>query len=373
MDRLMAVACAAVLVALAVPASASAGSRFGPNVLENRNRIATAMLGALRDGADRSSRTGARFADINLDGYWEIVADGGDCADCAPAVFMLLDGRYADLLAGVVSGGAGPMQVLDETTKGYRDLRLGTRLLAWDGGSYVDVSGRAAALEVDGFVSACSRAGEYGYYAHGDDAAAVSEAMCACVGARIAAMGFVQADLDGYRRLLEARKADEGIDTASLGALGQELSMMAAGCAVRNDHNGMLPVAPQMYATWTENYGELVGNPYYSGDPLGPENPLDYDRLVRACAASEDVRGSQRIATPDRALGVCGCLAERLSMAGAQQKHLDAVAGLYDYSVSEEAANQVEEGLVEFNDREANWCTDRLAALVDHRWPENPE
>lgn len=350
------------------------GSAFGPNVLENRDRLATAMTGQIVGDSDKRFPFAATFADVNLDGYWELLARSNSCGNCPPLLLALQEGRYADLVA--LSGltlTTGALAQLDEVTRGYRDLRAGDTLLAWNGERYADASTRSRPLDRERYVAACAARNEYSYYVGDPDAegARASEAMCSCIADRIAEMGFGQAELDAEAAASNpAGSMGKGQEQASAGSLAAELPLIVSSCAIREGFAKSLPVAPQMYASWTENYGNLILNPYFEGDPTEPENPLTYSRFVKACAESEDVVGSARIGTVGRAVSVCGCVAERLSMAGAVQEHLDAAAGLYDLSLGEDEVNRIEQGLVDFIDQQGSWCARRLQALIDHKWPE---
>lgn len=362
-----------VLIGLGI--GKSVAEEFGANVVENRKRIALAMVDHLAGPGGAAHARVAEFGDLNLDGYWELVVRHEECPTCPPAIFSLTGQDYVDIFAAAGAEASGVvLDILDETTRGYRDIRVRGRVFAWNGRSYVDVTGRGSQLDAAGYVDACVAAGEYSYYAEAaDDKDAATRTMCGCVADRIGVLGFAQRDLDAFRQTVELRAQSADWDHIDLGELGDEIPLVESGCAVGNGFARSLPVGPQRYASWTTNYGNLVMNPDFEGDAAKPENALDYRGFIAACASNDDVLSSNRISTQGRAVSVCGCTAEVASMAGATQSHVDALTSLFDFSLSEDEVNETSPGLADFADEASNWCTNRLSALIDGTWPEAPD
>mgnify|MGYP001186293391 CR=1 FL=1 len=327
------------------------------NVGSNRENLATAMVRILQSRGALEGRPeySGTFIDVDLDGHNEILAHASGCADCPDAIFALADKQYRNLLTGIEGR---DLTLLDQKRNGYRDLKLDGRVLTWDGERYVkEETLPRHGLDSTDFIPLCTENVLFRLEEDGPRNANEDAAICGCIATRIGELGFNQTDLDAYNRYI-LRGAREGwdIETDFSQDLNDELQDIEQGCYIQHGWADGFPLGPQMYTTWSEDYSMEVRR---------PENPLSFGQFVTACADQQWVAISSGVGSPDRALGVCGCLAERLAMAQAEQAHLDLLKGVYDESLSENEADQISEGLTQFNDEQAAWCVARMEFLLD--------
>ena len=293
---------------------------------ENSTAIAKKMAVGLLDrqtGAKGVALTSfAIDVDLNLDGFPEIFAyryqPGCDGTTCGNFLFVLEGDSYREVLGDIPGARLVPQDKISLSAfrrNRYFDIQSDQMTIGWNGERYAEISTLpTTSLNGDTFIAACekSRTGEQPE--EGDAERAASD--CRCQFNRFQAVGFSQADLDLYAASLGKDFVyPSGDKEAAWQTVSGNASDAATGCEVASGRSQW----PQAYI----NHGDQ------------PPQKLDFDAFLDACPAKDFILSNRKIGTPDRALGLCGCLAREMPTQGVTQTGLDLVTRYYRDEISD--------------------------------------
>jgi len=275
--------------------------------------------------------------DFNLDGFSEIYGfvdeAGCDGVKCGLFLFVLQGDGYRELLgelAGARLTDPAKVSLGNFKRSGFIDLQLDGRIVSWDGQRYVD-AGTFPATQLDAavYLDACAKANP-------DDAVpadAVSGSPCQCRFERFQAIGFTQDQLD---HVVEGDYSD-GDDPNAYSRMYATISDVVIGCEISMGR-----------AQWQPAY-------FTHGDKEQTQ-VLTFDAFIDTCKGQEWVVDQRKIGSPDRAEGLCGCLARELPTYGVTQGQLDLVTGYYAGVASENDLDADAPDLLDSHDAASEAC-----------------
>jgi hypothetical protein len=260
--------------------------------------------------------------DLNLDGFPEIFAyryqPGCDGTTCGNFLFVLEGDSYREVLGDIPGARLVPQDKISLSTfkrNRYFDIQSDQLTIGWNGERYADISTLPiTSLNRDTFIAACEKSKVSEPPEEGEAERAATD--CQCQFNRLQAVGFSQADLDLYAASLAKNFVyPTGDKEAAWQTLSGNAYDVAIGCEVASGRSQW----PQAYI----NHGDQ------------PPQKLDFDAFLDACPARDFILSNRKIGTPDRALGLCGCLAREMPTQGMTQAGLDLVTRYYRDEISD--------------------------------------
>jgi len=179
----------------------------------------------------------------------------------------------------------------------------------WTGDRYAEVSTfPATSLDGTTFIAACQKSKSSEQPEEGEAEQVANE--CQCQFNRFQAIGFAQADLDQYAASLgEKFDYPTGDKEKAWQAIATSASDTATGCDIIG--------------------GKSQWQPAYFNHGDQTQEKLEFNEFIAACPAQDFILSNRKIGSPDRALGLCGCLAREMSTQGMTQAGLDLVTRYY--------------------------------------------
>ncbi|MGX5848900.1 hypothetical protein ACWGTO_17660 [Mesorhizobium sp. PL10] len=279
--------------------------------------------------------------DLNLDGFPEIFAyrdqPGCDGTTCGNFLFVLEGDSYREVLGDIPGARLVPQDKISLGTfkrNRYFDIHSDQLTIGWNGERYADISTLpTTSLNGDTFIAACRTSRTSEPPEDGEAERAATD--CQCQFNRFQAVGFSQADLDLYVASLGKNFVyPSGDKEPAWQALSGNASDVAIGCEVASGGSQW----PQAYM----NHGDQ------------PPQKLDFYAFLDACPARDFILGNRKVGTPDRALGLCGCLAREMPTQGMTQAGLDLVTRYYRDEISDSDA-ETEDALA-MHDKASEAC-----------------
>ncbi|MBZ9676738.1 hypothetical protein [Mesorhizobium sp. ES1-1] len=281
--------------------------------------------------------------DLNHDGFPEIFASiptpNCDGIHCGNFLFVLEGDSYHEVLGDIPGARLVPQDKIGLGAfkrNGFLDIQTDQMTIGWDGTRYVDASTfPASSLDGTAFVAACQASKS----SEGDAASA----QCQCQFNRFQAIGLTQADLDTYTASLgENFQYPTGEKEASWQALEKNAADTSTGCEVASGKT-----------QWSTAY-------FNHGDQ--PQQKLNFEDFLDACPAEDFILTNHRIGTPDRALGLCGCLAREMPTQGIGQEGLDLLARYYRNEISDADLEAQDADLLTLHDKASDACLGQFPA-----------
>jgi len=279
--------------------------------------------------------------DFNLDGFSEIYGfvDQPDCdgTRCGLFLFVLEGETYREVLGDLPGVRlTDPARVFLGAFKrnGFLELQFDQSLAGWNGERYADIgSFPASTLYGSAYLDVCGKANP-------DDAAApdgTGQSACQCRLERFQAIAFTQDQLDRYARYVaDPISADNDADDGWDDTLNRSNDVVT-GCEV---------VAGT--SQWQPGY-------FQHGEQEQAER-LDFDAFIDACKGQDWIVSHRKVGSPDRALGVCGCIARELPTYGVTQDQLDMLASYYRGEFSDNDLDSGQPDLLPGHDSAAEAC-----------------
>ncbi|MBA1143658.1 hypothetical protein [Mesorhizobium neociceri] len=312
---------------------------------ENSDAIARTLAGPLLQRQTGTAVADDKFwayeVDFNLDGFSELYAYVPDPAcdgvKCGIFLFVLEGDNYRELLGDI------PGARLTHTDRvglgafkrnGFIDLQLDEKLFGWTGDRYADVSTfPATSLDGAAFIAACQKSRSNEQPEEGETERVAGE--CQCQFNRFQAIGFTQADLDQYAASL-GDKFDypSGDKEKAWQAIATNASDTATGCDIIG--------------------GKSQWQPAYFNHGDQTQEKLEFNEFISACPTQDFILTNRKIGSPDRALGLCGCLAREMPTQGITQAGLDLVTRYYRDEISDSDA-EAEDALA-MHDKASEAC-----------------
>jgi hypothetical protein len=336
----------ALLVAVACATVALAQEQQPENIaLDNSDAVARKLFSMLVERQVGAPVPPDRFwayeLDLNLDGFSEIYGfvDQPNCdgTKCGLFLFVLEGGDYREALGDIPGARlTDPTKVFLGTYKrnGFLELQLGDTTAGWNGQTYVDAATfTGTALDGAAFLQACRKSRTNEVQQDGEADAVANE--CQCRFDRLQAIGFSQAHLDAYATYLDTYDGpenDSGWDTALVDA-----GDVDTGCDVAAGKTQWQP----------------------SGISHGEQQQterLDFDGFIDACKGEDWILTHRKTGSPDRGLGLCGCLARELPTYGVDQDQMDLLTRYYAGDVSDTDVDQQYADLLNSHDAASEAC-----------------
>lgn len=287
--------------------------------------------------------------DLNLDGFPEIFAyryaPGCDGTNCGNFLFVLEGDSYHEVLADIPGARLVPQDKIGLSTfkrNGFLDIQSDQMTIGWDGKRYVDASTfPASSLDGAAFLAACEKSKSSEQPAEGE-AERVSAA-CQCQFNRFQVTSFTQADLDMYTASLgENFEYPTGGKEIAWQALLKNAEDVGTGCDVASGKSQW----PQAYF----NHGDQ------------PPQKLHFDSFLEACPVQDFILTNHKIGSPDRALGLCGCLAREMPTQGISQAGLDLLTRYYRNEISDADIDAQDADVLAFHDKASEACLSQFPA-----------
>ncbi|TPN01159.1 hypothetical protein [Mesorhizobium sp. B2-1-3A] len=288
--------------------------------------------------------------DLNLDGLPEIFAYryAPDCdgVNCGNFLFVLEGDSYQEVLGGIPGARLMPQDKIALSPfkrSGFFDIQSDKMTIGWDGTHYVDAATfPASSLNGTAFVSACQE-NKLSQQSLKGETEQVSAA-CQCQINRFQTLGFTQADLDAYTASMvgqdfEYPKGDKENAWLTLTRNAQDI---ATGCDVAS--------------------GKSQWPPAYFNHGDQPQQKLDFNGFLDACPTQDFILTNHKIGSPDRALGLCGCLAREIPTYGVSQEGLDLLAQYYRDEISDSDLEAQDADLLTAHDKASEACLSQFPA-----------
>ena len=270
---------------------------------EDSDAIARALAGPLLQRQTGAAVPADKFwayeVDFNLDGFSDLyvyVSDPAcDGVKCGLFLFVLEGDSYREVLGDIPGARLTPpdrVALGAFKRNGFIDLQLDQKLFGWTGDCYADVSTfPATSLDGAGFIAACQKSRSNEQPEEGEAERVASE--CQCQFNRFQAIGFIQADLDQYAASLgEKFDYPTGDKEKAWQAIATNASDTATGCGIIG--------------------GKSQWQPAYFNHGDQTQEKLEFSNLIDACPAQDFILSNRKVGSPDRALGLCGCLAREM-------------------------------------------------------------
>ncbi len=304
-------------------------------------KMAVGLLERQTGSKDVAPNTLAIDVDLNLDGFPEIYAyrdqPGCDGTTCGNFLFVLKGDSYREVLGDIPGARLVPQDKFGLSffkRNRYFDIQADKVTIGWNGERYVDISTLpTTSLNGDTFIAACEKSKTSEQPEEGEAERAASD--CRCQFDRFQAVGFSQADLDLYAASLDKNFVyPSGDKEAAWQTVSGNAYDAATGCEVASGRSQW----PQPYI----NHGDQ------------PPQQLDFDAFLDACPSRDFIVSARKIGTPDRALGLCGCLAREMPTQGITQAGLDLVTRYYRDEISDTDAET--EDVLAMHDKASEAC-----------------
>jgi hypothetical protein len=321
---------------------------------ENSDAIARKLAAGLIErqtgAAVPADKLAAYEADFNLDGFSEIYVyvEAPDCdgVKCGIFVFVLEGDSYREVLGDIPGArltatdrvGLGAFKRND-----FIDLQFDQTLTGWTGEHYaVSSSFPATSLDGTAFMAACRESKTSDLPVDGKAAERVT-GECQCQFNRFQAIGFAQAELDAYTASFaedfEYPKGDK--EKAWLATL-KTAEDIVTGCDIVS--------------------GKSQWQPAYFKHGDQQQEKLDFDGFLDACPAQNFILTNRKVGSPDRALGLCGCLAREIPTYGVGQDGLDLLTQYYRDEISDADVDAANAGLLTSHDKASDACLAQFPA-----------
>jgi hypothetical protein len=320
---------------------------------ENSMAIAKKMAVGLLDrqtGAKGMALTSfAIDVDLNLDGFPEIFAyryqPGCDGTTCGNFLFVLEGDSYREVLSDIPGARLVPQDKINLGTfkrNRYFDIQSDQMTIGWNGERYVEASTLpTTSLDGDTFIAACRKSRTSEPPEEGEAERAASD--CQCQFNRFQVVGLSQADLDLYAASLGTNFVyPTGDQEAAWQTLSGNAYDVATGCEVASGKS-----------QWQQAY-------INHGDQ--PPQKLDFDAFLDACPSRDFIVSNRKIGTPDRALGLCGCLAREMPTQGVTQAGLDLVTRYYRDEISDADVDAEDADVLAEHDNASEACLSSFPA-----------
>jgi len=289
-------------------------------------------------------------ADLNHDAFPEIFAyrytPGCDGIHCGNFLFVLEGDSYREVLGDIPGARLVPQDKIALSPfkrNGFLDIQSDQMTITWDGKRYVDASTvRASSLDGAAFVSACQK-NKLIQQSLQNETEQV-RAACQCQFNRFQTVGFTQADLNAYTASLLGEDFDYPLgdkEDAWLN-LSKSAQDVATGCDVAGGKS-----------EWSQGY-------FNHGDQT--QQKLNFDGFLDACPAQDFILANRKVGSPDRALGLCGCLAREMPTQGVTQEGLDLLTRYYRDEVSDADIEAQDADLLTFHDKASEACLSEFPA-----------
>jgi hypothetical protein len=336
-------------MACSLPGTAAAQQQPENIPWENSMAIARKMAATLLERQTGSKGLPlASFAvevDLNHDGFPEIfayrLAPNCDGIQCGNFLFVLEGDSYHEVLGDIPGARLVPQDKIGLGAfkrNGFLDIQTDQITIGWDGTRYVDASTfPASSLDGATFMAACQASKSSAGDADG------ASADCQCQFNRMHVVGITQAELDIYSASLgENFEYPTGERDAAWQAVQKNAADAATGCAVASGKT-----------QWPAAY-------FNHGDQ--PQQKLNFEAFLDACPAQDFILTNHRIGTPDRALGLCGCLAREVPTQGIGQEGLNLLAQYYRNEISDADLEAHDADALTFHDKASEACLSQFPA-----------
>ncbi|UVK47597.1 hypothetical protein BPNPMPFG_000435 [Mesorhizobium sp. AR07] len=306
-------------------------------------KMAAILLERQTGSKDLPPTSFAVEVDLNLDGFPEIFAYryAPDCdgIHCGNFLFVLEGDSYQEVLGDIPGARLVPPDKIGLSAfkrNGFLDIQSDQMTIGWDGKRYVDASTfPASSLDGAAFLAACQKSKSSEQPAEGE-AERVSAA-CQCQFNRFQATSFTQPDLDMYTASLgENFEYPTGGKEIAWQALLKNAEDVGTGCDVASGKS-----------QWPPAY-------FNHGDQA--QQKLNFDGFLDACPAQDFILTNHKIGSPDRALGLCGCLAREMPTQGISQEGLDLLAQYYRNEISDADVEAQDADALIFHDKASEAC-----------------
>jgi hypothetical protein len=287
--------------------------------------------------------------DLNLDGFPEIFAyrfaPACDGTECGNFLFVLQGDSYNDVLGDIPGARLVPQDKIGLGAfkrNGFLDIQIDQLTIGWDGSRYVAASTfPASTLDGTAFLAACRKSKSSEQPAEGE--AGQASADCQCQFNRFQVIGFTQADLDTYTASLGGDfEYPEGEKEAAWNVLLNNAEDVGTGCDVAGGKS--------QWQTATLDHGDR------------PQQKLTFDGFLDACRAQDFILANRKVGSPDRAVGLCGCLAREMPTHGIDQARLDLLTRYYLNEMSDADVETQDADALTLHDKASEACLARFPA-----------
>jgi hypothetical protein len=320
---------------------------------ENSDAIARALAGPLLQrqtgAAAPVDKVWAYEVDFNLDGFSELyvyVSDPAcDGVKCGLFLFVLEGDSYREVLGDIPGARLTPPDRVGLGAfkrNSFIDLQLDQKLFGWTGDRYADVSTfPATSLDGAGFIAACQKSRSNEQPEEGEAERVAGE--CQCQFNRFQAIGFTQAELDQYAASLgEKFDYPTGEKEKAWQAIATSASDTATGCDIIG--------------------GKSQWQPAYFNHGDQTQEKLEFNEFISACPTQDFILSNRKVGTPDRALGLCGCLAREMPTQGVKQEGLDLLTQYYRDEISDSDVDAGNADLLAEHDKASEACLSQFPA-----------
>lgn len=320
---------------------------------ENSDAIARALAGPLLQRQTGAAVPADKFwayeVDFNLDGFSELyvyVSDPAcDGVKCGLFLFVLEGDSYREVLGDIPGARLTPPDRVGLGAfkrNSFIDLQLDQKQFGWTGDRYADVSTfPATSLDGAGFIAACQKSRSNEQPEEGEAERVAGE--CQCQFNRFQAIGFAQADLDQYAASLgEKFDYPTGDKEKAWQAIATSASDTATGCDIIG--------------------GKSQWQPAYFNHGDQTQEKLEFNEFISACPTQDFILGNRKVGTPDRALGLCGCLAREMPTQGVRQEGLDLLTQYYRDEISDSDVDSGNADLLAEHDKASDACLSQFPA-----------
>jgi hypothetical protein len=282
------------------------------------------------------------------------------CPDgkCRPRLFALVGDQYRDILATAADIAAVPPEqttVLWQKRNGYREIDFGGRLAIWDGKSYVDATTiKPTTLDGVKFAAACVSSPETAYAVDEDDKdpEGTKRSICSCVAKGFGEWGLSQSDLDTYGQMLAGTLDDKALSQEEADRLQTQGEELQASCT----------------PTTTEDSEDTQDNAAPDDDDAQPT--ISAVAVYDACLAAK--KSDSELASGDRVMGYCSCVAASLETTSLVQEDIDAIARFYKGEIDHDTLAKSSSDATEASDSIADQCMSQMPPRPGQR-PEPQE
>ncbi len=281
--------------------------------------------------------------DLDNDGFPELLGVGEGGA----RVFRLDAKAWRDIANGQFPAvrSLGELTFSERRFNGMPLISVGGATFAVSGGNYKPLDSIApASFDLGAFQAACEKSQDISMALEDNNAPASDAAsFCTCIGGAWQARNPDQSYFDTYVRELggDYRNTDRD-DRAKADTL---ISLIDEGLYDCKATRG-----------WSVEPPLPSGQPMFDGKP----QPDSVAGFVDACRAQDWLIAGKSVGTPDRALGLCGCVAGSLALNGMSGKGFEMIAALYSGERSENEINEEDPSAVAASDEVAGACVKAL-------------
>lgn len=297
------------------------------------------------------------LSDLDLDGNIDLLVyrapDTCTGQPCGHLGYSLLKDTFVQVMPDIPGLRVNPsMQIAFGSARrfGYLDMVYGPVHLTWDRTGYVEPQSLppAPVLDTSRFTAICEQASRYdwAFDNNGVDHAEGRRAICGCLAARASSHGASQDQLDAFGDYIDPAGLDSGAYNAAYARVAPfmtEADNLGRGCLVERG--------------WS-NWDWQLGN----DDEKQPQQPVNFAGFIPVCTSQDWLVGNSKVATPDRALAMCGCLGRKLAARGFDQAALDGLTRFYNAEIGEDELAALRVDAMAASDDDLERCVGRLPA-----------